>query len=194
MTRDSMRIPHLYLLRHGQSEYQATYDTTRVDPGIEDPRLTELGRAQVRTAAEAVRPLEVDLIVASPFTRTLDTALGVAEDGAVPVVVDAMVRERLSDSSDVGRHASVLAREYPMLDVAHLEEAWWTGGGVLDAAGVLVEPHAHMATRVDASLEWLRNREERSVLLVSHLGFIRSLSGITPENGVLYEFDSARRP
>lgn len=188
-----MNTPHLYLLRHGQSEYQATYDTTGVDPGIEDPRLTQLGRAQVRAAAEAARPLEVDLIVASPFTRTLDTALGVSEDGAIPVVVDAMVRERLSDSSDVGRHASVLAREYPMLDLAHLEEVWWTGGGVPDAAGVLVESHAHMAERVAAFLEWLHGREERSVLLVSHHGFIRSLSGITPENGVLYEFDPAGR-
>jgi len=183
--------PRLYLLRHGQSEYQATYDITGVDPGIEDPRLTELGRAQVRAAAEAVRQLDLDLIVASPFTRTLDTALGVSEDGAIPIVVDSTVRERLSDSSDVGRPASVLAGAYPMLDVAHLEEVWWTGGGVPDESDVLVESHAHMAMRVSAFLEWLRVREERSVLLVSHQGFIRSLSGISPENCVLYEFDPA---
>lgn len=181
-------LPHLYLLRHGQSEFQATYDVTGVDPGIEDARLTELGWEQARAAAEAVRPLEVDLIVASPFTRTLDTALTVAGDGATPIRVDANVRERQSDPSDVGRPASVLAGEYPMLDLGHLEEVWWTGGGVPDRLGVLVESHAHMGRRVDAFLEWLRGREERSVLLVSHQGFIRSLSGITPENGVVYEF------
>lgn len=167
-------------------------DLTGVDPGIEDARLTALGWEQARAAAEAVRPLEVDLIVASPFTRTLDTALTVAEASAALILVDANVRERQSDPSDVGRTASVLADEYPMLDFARLGQFWWTGGGVPDGLGVLVESHAHMARRVVAFLGWLRGRQERSVLLVSHQGFIRSLSGITPENGVVYEFDADR--
>ena len=182
-----MRAPNLYLLRHGQSEFQVHFEATGADPGIEDARLTELGWAQARAVAEAVARLEPDLVVSSPFTRTLDTAITVAPDG-VPIRVDANVRERQSDPSDVGRPASVLACEYPALEFGHLDEVWWTGGGIPDRLGVLVESHEHMAGRAAAFLKWFAGREERVVLLVSHQGFIRSLSGITPENGAIYEF------
>ena len=37
----------MILLRHGQSEFNLHYTATRIDPGIEDPRLTPLGHAQV---------------------------------------------------------------------------------------------------------------------------------------------------
>ena len=41
----------LVLLRHGQSEFNVHFAKTRIDPGIEDPALTEIGRAQARAAA-----------------------------------------------------------------------------------------------------------------------------------------------
>jgi len=178
-----MNPPRLYLMRHGHSQFQATYDVSGVAPGIEDARLTERGQAQVRAAAEVVGQLAPDLIVTSPFTRTIDTALGVAPP-TTPVLVDAVVRERLNDASDVGSPASVLAAAYPMLEFAHLDEEWWAAGGVPDERGVPVETHAAVSLRAEAFLDWLRPREERSVLLVSHLGFIRLLSGIDAANCV----------
>ena len=38
----------MILLRHGQSEFNAAFNATRVDPGIPDPRLTEEGKRQVQ--------------------------------------------------------------------------------------------------------------------------------------------------
>ena len=36
----------MILVRHGQSEFNAVYSVTRVDPGIPDPQLTDIGRAR----------------------------------------------------------------------------------------------------------------------------------------------------
>ena len=42
----------MYVLRHGQSEFNVRFSQNRVDPGIEDPRLTDLGHRQAAEAAE----------------------------------------------------------------------------------------------------------------------------------------------
>jgi len=71
--------PPMILLRHGQSEFNLHFTATRRDPGIVDPRLTELGHSQ---AAEAVRELageRITRIVTSPYTRALQTAAPIAQ-------------------------------------------------------------------------------------------------------------------
>ena len=69
----------MILLRHGQSEFNLHFSATRRDPGIVDPRLTELGHIQ---AADAIRRLageRITRIIASPYTRALQTAAPLAE-------------------------------------------------------------------------------------------------------------------
>ena len=56
----------MLFVRHGQSEFNVVYGATGRDPGIEDPALTDLGQAQIRHSAEALRGLDVDHIVSSP--------------------------------------------------------------------------------------------------------------------------------
>ena len=64
----------MILLRHGQSEFNVAFNATRVDPGIPDPRLTEEGRRQARAAAVALAAHPVERLIASPYTRALETA------------------------------------------------------------------------------------------------------------------------
>ena len=47
----------MILIRHGQSEFNVIYGKTRVDPGIRDPKLTELGRRQALAAAKRLEAL-----------------------------------------------------------------------------------------------------------------------------------------
>ena len=42
----------MILVRHGQSHFNLHFSATRVDPGIEDPELTDEGVRQAATAAE----------------------------------------------------------------------------------------------------------------------------------------------
>ena len=68
----------MILLRHGQSEFNLHFTATRRDPGIRDPRLTPLGHQQAAAAAEALRGKGITRILASPYTRALQTAAPIA--------------------------------------------------------------------------------------------------------------------
>src|SRR4051812_4510435 len=95
-----------HLIRHGQSTFNHAYELTGVDPGHIDAPLTELGHAQVEDARRAMEGVPVDLVIVSPLTRALQTALGVFRGKDVPVLVTCKHRERLESSCDVGRSPS----------------------------------------------------------------------------------------
>ena len=68
----------MILLRHGQSEFNLHFGATRRDPGIVDPRLTELGHTQAHEAAQQLVGQGIERIIVSPYTRALQTAHPVA--------------------------------------------------------------------------------------------------------------------
>jgi broad specificity phosphatase PhoE len=77
------------LVRHGQSEWNLTGRWQ----GQADPALTDLGRAQARSAARAVG--DVAAIWSSDLHRATETAAIIsAELGVGPVIVDSDLRER----------------------------------------------------------------------------------------------------
>ena len=112
----------MILLRHGQSEFNAAYTVTRRDPGIEDPRLTELGQAQAEAAAVALAGERIARILVSPYTRALQTAAPVARRLGVPVLVNPLIRERFAFACDIGSPRATLAREWPAHDFSGVEE------------------------------------------------------------------------
>ncbi len=83
----------MILVRHGQSEFNVHYAKTRIDPGIVDPALTEEGRLQAQAAAEILRAHEIERVLASPFTRTLQTAEIIAGALKLPVEIEPLVHE-----------------------------------------------------------------------------------------------------
>ena len=79
----------LILLRHGETEYNAT----RRMQGQLDTNLSERGIAQAHTAAKELRDLGIKKIISSDLTRARDTAGVVGDDLGVAVVVDKRLRE-----------------------------------------------------------------------------------------------------
>lgn len=167
------------LIRHGQSTFNAHWAATAEDPLHFDARLTTLGETQVAGRAKALRDERYDLIVTSPLTRAIQTALGVFEThlGRTPVLVEALHREQVEQSCDVGRPASVLAGEFSGLGFEHLPEEWWPNGGEIDLIGVPVEPLSHCLERVAAFRSWLRKRPEQRIAVVGHRTFFFHLAG-----------------
>lgn len=66
----------IFLIRHGQSTFNALYEIDGVDPMHFDARLSALGLEQVEQAREAAAALGVDLVVVSPLTRAIQTGPG----------------------------------------------------------------------------------------------------------------------
>jgi glucosyl-3-phosphoglycerate phosphatase len=167
----------LYLVRHGQSVFNAYYAEHQRDPLIRDAPLSELGRRQVAAARVTVARLpRPDVVISSPLTRAIDTGLGLFGPLGVPVEVSALLRERVEHSCDVGRSPRALAEQFPGLDFGHLDDPWWHAEGA-DEHGVAVEPEDAVLRRVEYFRRWVMRRPERTVAVVGHGTFFRHLSG-----------------
>ncbi|HEX4569447.1 MAG TPA: histidine phosphatase family protein, partial [Dongiaceae bacterium] len=103
----------MILLRHGQSEFNVVYNATRVDPGIPDPRLTEEGRRQALAAAAALAAHPLERLLASPYTRALETAEIIAGKLGLAIEVEPLVREHCLFHCDIGSPRSALAERWP---------------------------------------------------------------------------------
>ena len=173
----------MILLRHGQSEFNLHFSATRRDPGIVDPSLTALGHTQAEEAAEQLAGEGIDRIIVSPYTRALQTVRPVAALLRVPVIVDPLVRERYAFACDIGSPRTVLERGWPEHDFGGIEEYWWPGEEEPEHA--IVSRAARFRTDIAGREDWKRT------LVVSHWGFILSLTGQSVGNGQWLRCDPA---
>lgn len=173
----------MILMRHGQSEFNAIFTATRRDPGIADPRLTALGEAQADAAAATLAAEGIRRIIVSPYTRALQTAAPIARRLGVPVHVNPIVRERYAFTCDIGSPRSALARTWPDHDFTAIEEVWWP------AVEEPAQQVADRAARFRAEMASLPDRA--ATLVVSHWGFILSLTGESLANGAWLRCDPA---
>jgi broad specificity phosphatase PhoE len=171
----------MILIRHGQSEFNVVYSVSRTDPGIRDPKLTAEGRRQAQAAAEALRGRPLSRLVASPYTRALETAEIIAGALGLPIVVDARVGERVAFTCDIGSPRHELAQRWPHLSLDHLPDPWWPEREESEAAlGHRCETFRREIAALD---DW------PEVAVVSHWGFIRALTGLTLPNCGVVRFD-----
>lgn len=171
----------MILLRHGQSEFNLHFTHTRRDPGIRDPKLTALGWAQAREAGHALVGHGLRRIVASPYTRALETAHGVNEALGLPIHVNTTVRERYAFVCDIGTKRSALCTAWPALDLSHLDDVWWPADE--EPEDQVIGRAALFRAEMAALPDW------RDTLVISHWGFILSLTGQSVANGTWMRFD-----
>ena len=165
----------MILLRHGQSEFNLHYTATRRDPGIEDPRLTPLGHEQAEHAAETLATEGIRRIIASPYTRALQTAEPLARRLGLPVLVNTAVRERYAFKCDIGSKVADLQQAWPGHDFSALEDVWWPSER---------EPEEHVIARAGRfRTEMAAHPNWQDTVVVSHWGFIMALTGISVTNG-----------
>lgn len=165
----------MILLRHGQSEFNLHFTGTRVDPGIIDARLTPLGLEQAREAAHALRGEGIKRIITSPYTRALQTTAPVAQALGVPVLINPIVRERYAFACDIGTPRTDLARAWPEHDFSAVEEIWWPA--IEEDAESIIGRAALFRAEMAALPDWA------NTLVVSHWGFVLTLTGTSITNG-----------
>jgi ribonuclease H / adenosylcobalamin/alpha-ribazole phosphatase len=175
------------LLRHGETPL--TPQKRFSGSGGTDPSLSDIGREQARRAAEALAERgAIQHILASPLTRTKETAAAVAERLGIEVTVEDGLIE-----TDFGAWEGLTFGEvrerYPDDLTAWLSdpEAQPTGGG---------ESFAATATRIAATRDKLvAAYAGRTVLLVTHVTpiktFVRLALGAPPESLFRMELSAA---
>ncbi|MFF1306271.1 bifunctional RNase H/acid phosphatase [Streptomyces sp. NPDC058307] len=175
------------LLRHGETPL--TPQKRFSGSGGTDPSLSDIGREQARRAAEALAERgTIQHILASPLTRTRQTAAAVAERLGIEVTVEDGLIE-----TDFGAWEGLTFGEvrerYPDDLTTWLSdpEAEPTGGG---------ESFAATATRIAATRDKLvAAYAGRTVLLVTHVTpiktFVRLALGAPPESLFRMELSAA---
>ncbi|RYO92414.1 hypothetical protein DL766_000384 [Monosporascus sp. MC13-8B] len=166
----------IILVRHGQAEHNVSLDYS-----IPDAPLTPLGRKQAVALARAIPDLqaEAELIAASPLRRTLQTALlgfgpALARLGGAPrgLVCVPQAQECNDLPCDTGSARSALEAdpEFAGIDFAGLPDDWTSKRGFWAAeAGAL-------AARAAWVRRWLRDRPEKTIVLVAHGDFLRQIT------------------
>lgn len=86
-------------VRHGEPDYSATSDWINTPLGIHFSGLSDAGRAQIKSSCKELKKYDVDLIVSSPYTRTMQGASIMARELNADVVVEHDLHEWQSDLS-----------------------------------------------------------------------------------------------
>lgn len=181
----------IYLIRHAQSEFNAAFALDASDPMIFDAPLSPLGTQQAIEARAHISELDIEQLIVSPMTRTLQTASLIFEDNH-PISINAVIREQLSHSCDVGSAPQQLMQEYPHLDFSHLEECWWHNGEK-NEHGFSIESRDLLEKRAEQFIDYLLANKTRSTAIVTHGNFIHATTGIQPENCQIIKFDPSNR-
>ena len=176
----------MFLLRHGQSYFNLHFNRTRVDPGIEDPELTPLGKEQAAAAAMELAGVALTRVIVSPYTRALQTAQPILAMHRVPVEIMHEVREQAAFACDIGSSPGLLAERFPHHRFGHLPPVWWHAG---------TESAQETSTRADAFRALMAAAaDSATTLLVGHWAFIQALTGVSLGNGEILQYDPACRP
>ncbi len=166
----------VYLVRHGQSEANAA----AVFQGLHSP-LSEVGQHQAQKIAQRVQHLGCEALIASPLVRTKQTAEAItAITGLVPEYSDLFVERikpaRLNDTLHTDEAATLLWHQR--------EESLSTPSARIEDG----ENFDDIVVRADNALTFLQNRSEKSLVVVTHGYFLKTIaarvmlgSSMTPE-------------
>jgi broad specificity phosphatase PhoE len=165
----------VHFIRHGESTMNLARGFKKEDEFHFDADLTEEGELQCIKLSEHMREKfrSVDLVVVSPLTRAVKTAMLCLPhlEGQVPWIALDCVRERMGIPAHRRRNISECKIAFPTINFDHIsndDDVWHTTheGRELDA---------DVALRAEEFVYWLSHRPEREVVVVSHGYFLRVL-------------------
>ena len=174
-------MKEVHLIRHGESQFNAAFALKRVDPMIFDAPLTPRGLEQATALRPEVTALGIETVIVSPLTRAIQTAMAAFGGCAARLQVEALHRERVEHSGDLGRSPRLLAADFPNLAFDHLDDPWWHCEAHQPQV-IVVEPEDSVLARVQKFREFLASRPERRIAVVGHGTFLRHLTGFAFAN------------
>lgn len=165
-------MKHVYFLRHGQTDFNKGF----IHQFSHTP-LSERGKEQAKAIAEVLKEMEFDVIISSPYERTRQTAEYVAKASGKPVEYNDLFVEL--------RRPSILwGRKW-----LSLKSLWIMARIYFNAAKPLwhhsdEENLEEFHVRAKQALEYLADRKEERILVVTHRGFMANLMSRIKHDGM----------
>ena len=190
---DSAVVRRIYVTRHGQPDLKK--ERPKLNSG--DPLLSPLGQKQAACLGRYLKSRNFKgRIYASPYLRTVETAVLIGREMGLPVYPEACIQERVHDNSKRRKANSGEA-------LPNLEKGGYTLAKMREFFGDGIAPDATLAD------DWLYRGEENwekdhvprirkglrrllaaqptgDILLVCHAGSVRGLNvAMTPPGGTI---------
>ena len=153
----------VYFVRHGQS-------ADNVAPRFQSPDspLNEVGQKQAESVAERVGKLSFEALIASPFRRAKETAEAIAKTTGKEPEYSELFTERVKPTNINGKayedeQANTLWREW--------EKSLYTPDMRIEDG----ENFGDLVARADKALAYLSARPEKSLVVVTHGYFLRTI-------------------
>ncbi len=153
----------VYFVRHGQS-------MGNISPAFQplDSPLSDVGKQQAERVAERISKISFETLLASPLSRTRETAEAITKmTGKQPEYVDLFVErikpKKLEGKSYDDKEAQGLWKEW--------EKSLYTSGLHIEDG----ENFDDLILRVDQALSFLQNRLEKEIVVVTHGFFLRTI-------------------
>ncbi|KTW28087.1 hypothetical protein T552_01948 [Pneumocystis carinii B80] len=167
----------IYIMRHAQAEHNVNKDYN-----LKDPVLTEFGKDQARLLLLYYEQLKnVELIISSPMRRALETVM-IGFDGfldlkdqkhinypSIPLIILPELQETSDRNCDTCSSLENLKSWFPSLDWSFCSQEQFIKTGFFAYEPSMLEKRAIWLRN------WVSNRKENKILIVSHLSFIKYL-------------------
>ncbi|GAB7363414.1 hypothetical protein MBLNU230_g3691t1 [Neophaeotheca triangularis] len=158
----------IHCVRHAQGYHNLNI----ANHALRDPKLTSYGEEQCRRLAKDFPSKSVDLIVASPIVRTLNTSLigfeEVIKSKGLKVVAIPELQETSDLPCDTGSSPEDLAKVYEgkPVDLSRVKADW------TDKQGKFAPTASAIEARAKEARQWLMARPEKEIVVVTHGGFL----------------------
>lgn len=179
-------MSQFYLVRHGEPDWPWAIEQRFFGPGATYIALTEAGVAQLEAAALSPVLQHADYILASPYTRTMQSAQILSRRLDLTVKVDWRLHEWLYDIGMRG-DLPTEGERYGMEDMTRCFQHYVVERGE-PLPGCTCETIEMIRTRALAALS--AHRDAGKVIVACHEGVIRSLTGASKVDfGEIFPFD-----
>ena len=162
----------LHLIRHGHSLHNELFHKIGVQafriPATIDSPLTQEGHLQsIELGHSWVLKKDIELVLVSPLTRTLETCMNIFGDTDIPMISHEFLREYPigEDTCNKRSSLSLLKNKYPKIDF-HLDsdqDIFWRQE--------YRETMEELEGRLQIMINHLKDRKEKNIAIVGHSSF-----------------------
>ncbi|CCI46094.1 unnamed protein product [Albugo candida] len=194
----------LYCIRHGESMYNEWRKRSLLnfswiyvrDPMIFDSPLTSKGQKEAQLLCQKIKRedihTKVQVIVCSPLTRAIQTALEAFKGCEIPIVLEPLCREELGTACDVGSSPDELEKAFShaseALDFSNLALLWWLPSSKqADSNGSIQLPKTpsevtlireckkELERRIEEFVKSLMALPQQHIAIVGHSGYFKKM-------------------
>ena len=165
-------MKNLYLIRHGYALHNFLFWKIGKEAyDIRDTQLLQKGVEQATNLGYTWQEKDrIDLVVCSPSIRTLDTATLIFKNTNHKIIALDSILEYPLGSEECNRRKdkSVLRALYPQVDFSNIvyEKLPWN---------YKHETKNCLHKRIETFIDWIKQRNEKNICVVSHSSFIGEL-------------------